>query len=180
MKKLAACLLAVCLLGCSGLTVGAAQLEESSSSGSVAITTQVPASHTLTVQGEQVEVSCDGTAGDSFSVGRLSQPELVIRPVQGYRVTGVTLNGEDITSQIREGVYLLPPVYQDLVLVVTTETDPSATQDTPSEPTSQTPSQPSGQSPQTGEEGNLLPVVVLLLASGGGGVLLWVCRKKLK
>lgn len=176
MKKLAACLLVVCLLGCSALTVGATELGESSSSGNVAITTQVPVSHTLTVQGEQVEVSCDGTAGESFSVERLSQPELEFRPAQGYRITGVTLNGEDITAQIVNGTYLLPPVYQDLVLEVTTEVDPKAFQGT----TSGTSSQPSGQSPQTGDESNLPLEVTLLLVSAGGGVILWVCRKKIK
>lgn len=180
MKKLAACLLAVCLLGCSALTVGAAELGESSSSGDVAITAQVPASHTLTVQGEQVEVSCNGTVGERFSVERLSQPELAIRPAEGYRVTGVTLNGQDVTAQIQDGAYILPPVYQDLLLVIATEEDPQASQGTTSTPSSETPSDSSGQSPQTGDESNLLLGVILLLASSSGGVLLWVCRKKIR
>ena len=192
MKKLAACFLAVCLLGSTALTVGAAELGGGSSSGDVAVTTQVPSSHTLTVEAEGAEVSVNGTAGESFTVDRLSQPELTIQPQEGYRITVVTLNGEDITDQVVEGSYLLPPVYENLVLTVTTEPESSTPSEpeTPSEPgtsspepseETSSPSQPdqsTDQPPQTGDKSNLLLGFVLLLISGSGMSTLLLIKKK--
>ncbi len=68
----------------------------------ITITANVPGSHTITVDADGAEVFCDGAAGSSFTVERLSEPKLLIRAESGREITEVLLNEENITKQIRE------------------------------------------------------------------------------
>ena len=40
----------------------------------ITITANVPGSHTITIDADGAEVFCDGAAGSSFTVERLSEP----------------------------------------------------------------------------------------------------------
>lgn len=86
----------------------------------ITITASVPGSHTITVDADGAEVFCDGAAGSSFTVERLSESKLLIRAESGREITEVLLNGENITKQIRGGYYTLEPVYEDQKLTVVT------------------------------------------------------------
>ncbi len=94
--------------------------------GDITITASVPGSHTITVDADGAEVFCDGAAGSSFTVERLSEPKLLIRAESGREITEVLLNGENITKQIRGGYYALEPVYEDQTLTVMTAGAPAA------------------------------------------------------
>lgn len=120
MKKLAGLLCALALLCGFCLPVFADDTQ------SVTISATVPAAHTLTVQGEGVQVFCNGQGGTSFAVERLSQPQLLLRAESGKTITQVLLNGQDITAAVQGGRYTPEPVYQKLSLVVITR-DAAAT-----------------------------------------------------
>ena len=120
MKKLAGLLCALALLCGFCLPVWADDTQ------SATITATVPATHTLTVQGEGVQVFCNGQSGTSFAVERLSQPQLLLRAESGKTITQVLLNGQDITAAVQGGRYTPEPVYQELSLVVITR-DAAAT-----------------------------------------------------
>ena len=94
--------------------------------GDITITASVPGSHTITVDADGAEVFCDGAAGNSFTVERLSEPKLLIRAESGREITEVLLNGENITKQIRGGYDTLEPVYEDQTLTVVTAGAPAA------------------------------------------------------
>lgn len=94
--------------------------------GNITITAKVPRSHTITVDADGAEVFCDGAAGSSFTVERLSEPKLLIRAESGREITEILLNGENITKQVRGGYYTLEPVYEDQMLTVVTAEAPAA------------------------------------------------------
>ena len=85
------------------------------------ITTTVPSTHTITVtQADGATVFCNGQPGTAFTVERLSQPQLLVRPDSGRVLTRVLVNGADVTASVQGGYYTLPAVYEDLTLQVET------------------------------------------------------------
>lgn len=88
------------------------------------ITTIVPDSHTITVSADGADVFCNGQSGSRFTVDRLSEPELLIRAVSGKEITRILLNDEDITDQVKGGIYTLKPVYENMTLTVVTKDAP--------------------------------------------------------
>ena len=120
MKKLAGLLCALALLCGFCLPVFA-----DTADNTVKITTTVPSTHTITVaQADGAAVICNGQPGTSFTVERLSQPQLLVRPDSGRVLTRVLVNGVDVTASVQGGYYTLPAVYEDLTLQV--ETDAAA------------------------------------------------------
>ena len=130
MRKITAFLLCFCLLSIGSVTAFAQTVSQDGTGGDSIISVTVPDSHILTVSAEHARVFYDGQWGKNFSVERLSSPQLLIRPENGYRVTRVTLNGEDVTEQVQGGYYTLEPVYEDKRLVVETEQVPVSTDST--------------------------------------------------
>ena len=65
---------------------------------------------------------CNGQSGTAFTVKRLSQPQLLVRPDSGRVLTRVLVNGADVTGSVQGGYYTLPAVYEDLTLQVETGT----------------------------------------------------------
>ena len=113
MRKITAFLLCFCLLSIGSVTAFAQTVSQDGTGGDSIISVTVPDSHILTVSAEHARVFYDGQWSKNFSVERLSSPQLLIRPENGYRVTRVTLNGEDVTEQVQGGYYTLEPVYED-------------------------------------------------------------------
>lgn len=106
----------------------------------VTITTTVPSTHTITVkQADGAAVTCNGKSGTTFTVERLSQPQLLVRPDSGRVLTRVLVNGADVTASVQDGSYTLPAVYEDLTLQVETDAAPQTT--TPSAQTATPPAQ---------------------------------------
>ena len=184
MKKLTCLLCALALLCSFCLPVFA--------DSTVKITTTVPDTHTITVeQADGAAVICNGQSGTTFTVERLSQPQLLVRPDSGRVLSRVTVNGADITALMQDGYYTLPAVYENLTLQVETTaapqtttppaqtTTPPAQTTTPPTQTTTPPTQtttPTFRIPQTGDAARPALFLVLALCSAVLLVLLW--RKK--
>ena len=124
MKKLTVLLCALALLCSFCLPVFA--------DSTVTITTTVPSTHTITVkQADGAAVTCNGKSGTTFTVERLSQPQLLVRPDSGRVVTRVLVNGVDVTASVQDGSYTLPAVYEDLTITVKTDAAPQTTTPSP-------------------------------------------------
>ena len=131
MKKLTCLLCALALLCSFCLPVFA--------DSTVKITTTVPGTHTITVeQANGVAVTCNGRSGTTFTVERLSQPQLRFSPDSGRVLSRVLVNGADITALMQDGCYTLPAVYEDLTLQVETTAVPAQT----TTPPTQSPARP--------------------------------------
>lgn len=130
MKKLTAMLFCFCFLLASPLTVFAQSVTQDGSEGSAVISATVPDSHTVAVDADHAQAFYNSVGGTNFTVDRLSEPRFLIRPENGYRVTKVTLNGEDVTAQLMSGYLTLPAVYEDKTLAVETVTAPPDTDST--------------------------------------------------
>lgn len=132
MKKAAATLLCICLIAAFPLTAFAQTTEGDNTS---VIKTVVPSKHEISVSADGAEVIINGKSATDFEIDRLSEPTITFKPESGKRISQVLLNGEDITAKITDGSYTLPPVYEDLVITVTTEdyTEPTT------EPTTEAP-----------------------------------------
>ena len=72
----------------------------------------------------------EGVSGKEFTVGRLSQPRLLIRAESGKVIKSVMLNDVDVTAELHGGYLDLTPVYEDEVITVTTEDEPLAPKET--------------------------------------------------
>lgn len=110
MKKLTGLLCALALLCGFCLPVFA-----DNNDNTVKITTTVPSTHTITVtQADGAAVFCNGQSGSAFTVERLSQPQLLVRPDSGRVLTRVLVNGADVTGSVQGGYYTLPAqIYAD-------------------------------------------------------------------
>lgn len=128
MKKITALLLCFLLLCTYSVTAFAAEPEDEITTTVISVT--VPGSHKITVTAENARVFYEGVSGEEFTVGRLSQPRLLIRAESEKVIKSVTLNGEDVTALLHGGYLDLAPVYEDKVLTVTTEDEPVAPKET--------------------------------------------------
>ena len=138
MKRLTAILMGVCvLLSCQGVA-RAADSTAGSDSQSVISTTvpdehkvEIVGDHAYVVFGEETEEEEEGNereAGEEkiYPVKRFSEPQFQICAEDGWKVTKVLLNGNDVTDQVKEGVITLPSVYEDQILTLETEEIKSA------------------------------------------------------
>lgn len=120
MKKIAALLLCFCMLSLSSLSAFAQAVTQDEEQKGATVSVTVPDSHTLTVNADNAHVFYNGQSADNFDIERLSEPMILIRPENGYRVTKVTLNGEDITDEVIGGYYTLDSVYEEKMLEIET------------------------------------------------------------
>ena len=128
MKRLTALLLCFLLLCTCSVTAFAAEPEDEITTTVISVT--VPGSHKITVTADSARVFYEGVSGDSFTVERLSTPRLLIRAESGKAIKSVTLGGADVTAELHGGYLDLTPVYEDKVITVTTEDEPTAPKDT--------------------------------------------------
>ena len=77
MKKTTALLLCFLLLCTCIVTAFAAEPEAEETNTVISVT--VPDSHKITVTADSARVFYEGVSGEEFTVGRLSQPRLLIR-----------------------------------------------------------------------------------------------------
>ena len=128
MKRLTALLLCFLLLCTCSVTAFAAEPEAEETNTVISVT--VPDSHKITVTAENAKVFYEGFSGAEFTVGRLSQPRLLIRAESGKVIKSVMINGEDVTEELHGGYLDLAPIYEDKAIAVTTEDEPIAPADT--------------------------------------------------
>ena len=103
----------------------------SSSNSQSTISTTVPDSHNIRVEKSHADVVIEGeedqTEGniDNFVVDRFAEPKIQITPKEGWKVSKILLNGEDVTEQFKDGHLILEEVCEDLTLVIETAEDTS-------------------------------------------------------
>ena len=123
-KKITALLLCFLLLCMCSVTALAEAPEDEIIKTVISVT--VPDSHKITVTADTARVFYEGFSGGEFTVGRLSQPRLLVRAESGQVIRSVLLNGEDVTDRLHGGYLELGPVYEDKEITVTTQTAPTA------------------------------------------------------
>ena len=112
------------------MSVLAADAGNSSNSQST-ISTTVPDSHNIRVEKSHADVVIEGeedqTEGniDNFVVDRFAEPKIRIAPEEGWKVSRILLNGEDVTEQFQDGYLTLEEVCEDTTLVIETAEDTS-------------------------------------------------------
>ena len=128
MKKITALLLCFLLLCTCSVTTFAAEPEDEITTTVISVT--VPDSHKITVTADSAKVFYEDVSGEEFTVGRLSEPRLLIRAESGKVIKTVMLNDVDVTAELHGGYLDLAPVYEDKVITVTTEDEPVAPKET--------------------------------------------------
>ena len=114
------------------LSVLAADAGSTSNSQST-ISTTVPDSHNIRVEKshaivafEDEETRDEEGISDNFVVDRFAEPKIQITPEEGWKVSRILLNGEDVTEQFKDGYLTLEEVCEDLTLVIETAEDTSS------------------------------------------------------
>jgi hypothetical protein len=103
----------------------------SSSNSQSTISTTVPDSHNIRVEKSHADVVIEGEEDqiegniDNFVVDRFAEPKIWITPEEGWKVSRILLNGEDVTEQFQDGYLTLEEVCEDLTLVIETAEDTS-------------------------------------------------------
>ena len=95
------------------------------------ISTTVPDSHNIRVEKSHADVVIEGEEDqsdgnmDNFVVDRFAEPKIQITPEEGWKVSRILLNGEDVTEQFKDGYLTLEEVCEDTTLVIETAEDTS-------------------------------------------------------
>ena len=105
----------------------------SSSNSQSTISTTVPDSHNIRVEKSHADVVIEGEEDqiegkedqiegniDNFVVDRFAEPKIRITPEEGWKVSRILLNGEDVTEQFQDGYLTLEEVCEDTTLVIDT------------------------------------------------------------
>ena len=85
----------------------------SSSNSQSTISTTVPDSHNIRVEKSHADVVIEGEEDqiegniDNFVVDRFAEPKIRITPEEGWKVSRIFLNGEDVTEQFQDGYLTL-------------------------------------------------------------------------
>ena len=85
----------------------------SSSNSQSTISTTVPDSHNIRVEKSHADVVIEGEEDqiegniDNFVVDRFAEPKIRIAPEEGWKVSKIFLNGEDVTEQFKDGYLTL-------------------------------------------------------------------------
>ena len=118
MKKYIALLAAVCSFLLLPLSVLASQNQ----SGTIGTT--VPTEHTVTIEADHAfALYTVGSKGQSaaYLVPRFSEPEFELSVEDGYSITRVLVNGQDVTAQLTDGVLKLSSVNKDQTITIETQ-----------------------------------------------------------
>lgn len=118
MKKYIALLAAVCSFLLLPLSVPASQNQ----SGTIGTT--VPTEHTVTIEADHAfALYTEGSKGQSaaYLVPRFSEPEFELSVEDGYSITRVLVNGQDVTTQVTDGILKLSSVNKDQTITIETK-----------------------------------------------------------
>ena len=113
------------------MSVLAADAGSSSNSQSI-IRTTVPDSHNIRVEKSHADVVIEGEEDqiegniDNFVVDRFAEPKIRITPEEGWKVSRILLNGEDVTEQFQDGYLTLEEVCEDTTLSLRQQKIPAA------------------------------------------------------
>ena len=76
----------------------------------------------VVIEGEEDQI--EGNI-DNFVVDRFAEPKIRITPEEGWKVSRILLNGEDVTEQFQDGYLTLEEVCEDTTLIIETAEDTS-------------------------------------------------------
>ena len=113
-----------------GITALAATIPSDQQTSTVSAT--VPDEHTITIDKDaHVTVTYEDTKdegeGGAFPVERFSTPTFTIETEEGWEIDKILLDGEDVTSQLKNKKLSLRSVYHDKILKVSTKIKPAYT-----------------------------------------------------
>lgn len=151
MKKLIAMFIAVLSLLLLSVPVTAAQGQNGN------IGTTVPTEHSVSIEAEHAfALYTEGSKGQSaaYLVPRFSEPQFTLQAEDGYRITRVLVNDQDVTAQVTDGVLKLSSVKADVTITIVTEADtevPENPKDT------EQPSKPGNSRPDSSDSANHTP-----------------------
>lgn len=122
MKKFIRFLCAAFLVCCMGVPVLAEDETE--------LTVSVPKQHTVTIESEGGRIVADGTVcGDTTEVERHKEQIYWILPDAGKVLTSLIYNGEDVTDQVKNGVFTAPALVRDATLTAVYANAPAVSDD---------------------------------------------------
>lgn len=80
----------------------------------VNIGTVIPEYHTVTVESDGGKIAADGkVCGDTVQIKRHSEQAYWILPDTGKELDALYYNGEDVTAQVKNGVFIAPSLSND-------------------------------------------------------------------
>lgn len=121
MKKLTALLVSLLLICGMSITVFA---------DGVKISTQVPNFHTVSIEAEGGRVIVDGQiCEDSVHIERQKEQAWWIVPERGKVLSALYYNGEDVTAQVKAGVFTAPALVRNATLEAVFTDAPNSSQD---------------------------------------------------
>lgn len=88
------------------------------------IGTTVPTEHSVSIEAEHAfALYTEGSKGQSaaYLVPRFSEPEFELSVEDGYSITRVLVNGQDVTAQLTDGMLKLSSVNKDQTITVETK-----------------------------------------------------------
>ena len=118
MKKFIAMFTAVLSFLLLSVPVSAAQGQDGN------IGTTVPTEHTVSIEAEHAfALYTEGSKGQSaaYLVPRFSEPEFELSVEDGYSITRVLVNGQDVTAQLTDGMLKLSAVNKDQTITIETQ-----------------------------------------------------------
>lgn len=151
MKKFIAMFTAVLSLLLLSVPVTAAQGQNGN------IGTTVPTEHSVSIEAEHAfALYTEGSKGQSaaYLVPRFSEPQFTLQAEDGYRITRVLVNDQDVTAQVTDGVLKLSSVKADVTITIVTEADtevPENPKDT------EQPGKPGNSRPDSSDSANHTP-----------------------
>lgn len=166
----------------------------SSSNSQSTISTTVPDSHNIRVEKSHADVVIEGEEDqiegniDNFVVDRFAEPKIRITPEEGWKVSRIFLNGEDVTEQFQDG-------YLTLVIETAEDTSGGESKDPDKEKDKGTPGGGNGQdsgkktpmnklknrmAAVTGDEARPMLYVLVAIAAAAVVISVTVIRRKNK
>ncbi len=84
----------------------------------------ISAEHAAAIYQDEVSLEYAGEDEKLYMVERFSEPVFELKAKDGYKITKVLLDEEDVTSRVKDGFLTLPPVDEDHLLTLETEAVP--------------------------------------------------------
>lgn len=121
MKRLIGFLCAALLAGCTSVPALAEETE---------LTAGVPEQHTVTIESDGGRIVADGTVcGNTMKAKRHGKQVYWILPDAGKVLESLTYNDENVTDQVKNGVFAAPALVRDAVLKAVYADAPAALDD---------------------------------------------------
>ena len=111
----------------TGETVFAEAARETTSGGDMELNAEVPKEHTVSVESPEGRIAADGVFYEtSFQAQRHAEIVYTVIPNPAKQLKTLTYAGEDVTSQVKNGVFKASRLVRDTILTAVYEDAPKA------------------------------------------------------